>query len=103
MTFEVVEPGDIPQKIKCFKENLAAYEAAKKLLHVGVGRALRVKLDNITAERVRKKAHVYFRFRPFKLRTKKVDGHLYLWIEERQPKKFDVAGIPANKAMAARA
>jgi hypothetical protein len=103
MTFEVIEPSEIPRKLKALKENAAIYEAAKKLLSLGVGRAMRIKLEDVSSLRVRKKAHVYFRFRTYKLRTKEVDGYLYMWIEERQPKRFEVVGVPAKKVMAAHA
>lgn len=103
MTFEVIEPKEIPQRVKAFQENIAIYQAARKLAMLGVGRAMRVTVDNVSLERVRKKAYVHFRHRNHKLRTKKVDGYLYMWIEERQPKRFEVTGVPASKTLAARA
>jgi hypothetical protein len=103
MTFDVIEPSDIPDRLKALKENVAIYEAARKLLTLGVGRAMRTKVDRDSAEHIRKKAHVHFRYRAYRMRSKYVDGYFYMWIEQREPKRFDVVGVPANKTLAARA
>jgi hypothetical protein len=97
MTFEEVSPSQIPARMKAFQENLAIYRAARQLLVMGSGRALRIKLEDTDAEHVRKKAHVHFRHKDHRLRTKVVDGYFYMWIEAREPKRFEVTGVPANK------
>lgn len=101
MIFEVIEPSAIPHKVKALQENVEIYAAAKKLLALGVGRAMRLKIITAQVEHVRKKAHVYFRHREYRLRTKKVDGYFYMWIEARRPKRFDVVGVPAPVRAAA--
>ena len=102
MTFEEVKPSQIPHKMRAFKENIAIYQAAHKLLVMGAGRALRISLEDTDVEHVRKKAHVHFRHKDHRLRTKVVDGYFYMWIEAREPKRFDVTGVPANKTELAR-
>jgi len=103
MTFEEITPSEIPNKMKAFQENVDIYRAARQLLLMGEGKALRIKLESTNAEHVRKKAHVHFRRRTHKLRTKKVDGYLYMWLEARDPKRFEVTGVPANKTERVRA
>jgi hypothetical protein len=98
MTWEEIKETDIPHKVKALQENIAIYEAAKKLLTLGVGRAIRVKPEGDLFKRVGKKAHVYFRQREYRLRTKQVDGYLYMWIERRDPARFGVVGVPTEKA-----
>lgn len=99
MKFVEINKSQIPPKVKAYQENLAIYEAARKLLRSGVGRAMKVELDNVSLKHVRQKAYVYFRRKTHKLRTKTVDGNLYMWIEDREPKRFEPVSIPVNKTV----
>lgn len=85
---------------KAKAENEAIYQAAKRLLQFGPGRALRIRIGNASVNAVQKKAHVFYRFRPQKLRTQVVKDCLYLWIEDRMPPRFDVVGVPKPKEKA---
>lgn len=98
MKFEEIGATEVPPKVKAFQENIAIYEAAKKLLTLGVGRAIRVKPEGVSFGHICKKAHVYFRWREYRLRTRKSGDYLYMWIERREAARFDVTGVPREKA-----
>lgn len=106
MTFEQIKSDDIPDKVKAAQENLAIYESVKNLVRLGIGSALRIRVDHVSRKQIdhiQHKGHVYFRTRPHRLRTKTVDGYLYLWLEDKTPKRFEVVGVPSHKTLAARA
>ena len=103
MNIEQIEAKDIPPTVRANQENFAIYQAAKKILTLGVGRAIRVRLDGVSPQHACKKAHVYYRFRPFRLRTKHLSGYLYMWIEDREPKRFEVVAVPQTKTELRRA
>lgn len=96
LQFEEIEPRNIPSQIRAYQSNVAIYLAAKKLSQLGPGRALKVSLNGVPKELVQKKAHVYFRGKKFRLRTRACEGSFYMWIEERQPASFEVTAIPAQ-------
>ena len=100
MEFEEISIKELPKEARAKKENEAIYQAAKRLVQLGSGRAMRVRLDNASVDAVRKKAHVHYRFRPQKLRTRVVKGYMYMWIEEKIPSRFDVVGVPRPKEKA---
>lgn len=100
MTFEQIKADAIPDKVKAAQENLAIYEAVKNLVRLGVGSALRIRVDHVSRKQVdhiQHKGHVHFRTKPHKLRTKTVDGYLYLWLEDKTPKRFEISSVPAEQ------
>ena len=97
MEFEEISAKELPREAKSKSENEAIYQAAKRLLKFGPGRALRIRVTDANTNAVQKKVHVFYRFRPEKLRTKVVKDYMYLWIEEKLPPRFDVVGVPQPK------
>jgi hypothetical protein len=97
MIAEEITSAEIPETIRALQENVAIYELAKRICHLGQGRALKVDIGKVTPSHFRKKAYVHFRHRSHRLRTKLMGGYMYMWIEERTPKRFEVASIPAPK------
>lgn len=97
MTIEEIKTEEIPHRVKCLQENTAIYAAAKKLLHLGPGRALKIGVECVNRKSVQQKAHVFYRRSPFRLRSRNEGKFIYLWIEEREPKKFEVVGVPLKK------
>ena len=99
-TFQVeeIEPCNLPSEIRAYQQNVAIYLVAKRLFQLGPGRALKVSLNGVAKELVQKKAHVFFRRKKFRLRTRACEGSFYMWIEERKPASFEVTAIPMRAA-----
>jgi hypothetical protein len=96
MKIEEIAVKDIPEELRAYRENIAIYGAAKKLLQLGPGRAMKVCIIGANQYHIAKKAHVYFRRKPFRLRTRTYGDFMYLWIEER-PATFQITAIPLKK------
>ena len=92
--FEVVPFEEVPSLCRTAIRHQEIRRAAQKLLSIGPGRAIRLKLNGESASHACKKAHVFYRRRPFKMRTRHVDGYLYMWIEPKEPPRFEVAAVP---------
>jgi hypothetical protein len=100
MTEEIISFNEIPFQCKAARQHVAIYHAAKKLLTLGPDRAIKLHLDGAEAHHAAKKAHVYYRHRPYRLKTRHIEGCLYMWIETREAARFDVVGIPLKKKAA---
>ena len=98
MTFQEITSEEIPTSIRALQENVAIYQAAKRLLILGPSRAMKIKLEGVSSRMVCKKAHVFFRHRPQKLRTRVKGGYIYLWLEHKDPSRFEVTAVPTAKA-----